>query len=367
MFEPKAYIHLDRLAENFRLIRELVGGRRLMTVVKANAYGHGAVETARALKQAGSDYFAVFTVGEGVELRQAGIRDEILVFSRLTWETLPVAAEYDLTQNISWPDDLEILREYQHQSGRCPRVHLKVDTGMTRLGVPLESAKGLLEELARSPEVPVEGIYSHFATADEGDLSYAYRQLEQFKTCLRWAESLGLHFKQVHFSNSGAVLNLPEAWFDLVRVGLILYGAFPSEEVPRDLPIRPVLEFRAPIVTVREVAAGTPVSYGGVFAPVRDTTIGVIQAGFADGFPRPWYQMGVVGYRGRRFRIAGRICMDQFMVDFEGRHPPVGDEVLLFGESPTESIRSEEIAQATGTTPYVLLTAVGGRTRRIFV
>jgi alanine racemase len=162
------------------------------------------------------------------------------------------------------------------------------------------------------------------------------------------------------------VLNLPESSFTLVRVGLLLYGAFPSDEVPKDLPLEPVMEFTAPVVNLRKVKAGTLVSYGGVWSAPHDTVIGVIQVGFADGLPRSWYEEGCISLKGERYKIAGRVCMDQFTVDFFNANVKVGDEVLLFGKNKTDSILIEEISESIGSTPYVLFTAIGGRTKRIF-
>lgn len=367
MFGPRAIIHLDNLVHNYNLIKRHVNGKRLMTVVKANAYGHGAVPVAKALKQAGSDYFAVYTVSEAIELREAGISDDIMIFSRTDRDEIAVAADYGLTLIISWEDDLDWFTEFYRKTGRCPKLHLKIDTGMTRLGVPWEAVPELLEKIQQTPGIELEGMYSHFATADEGDPSYAEFQLANFNHCVDAAEEIGMPIKYIHFSNSGAVLSHPDAWFDLIRVGMLLYGAFPSDEVPRDMPIKPVMDFRASITTVREVKAGTQISYGGVYAPATDTTIGVIQCGFADGFPRPWYETGHVMWKGRKFKIAGRVCMDQFMVNFEGEHPEVGEEVLIFGDDGENVIHTEEISKAIGLTPYTLLTAIHGRTKRVFV
>jgi alanine racemase len=367
MWGPKAKIHLDRLVANYRLIQEQVGRRKVMAVVKANAYGHGAVPVTKALQAAGVDFFAVFSFDEAVELREAGIQDDILIFSRMSDDILAEAQARNITLNLSWPDDLERLKAFHARHGTAPVVHLKVDTGMTRLGVDYDEIIPLLHQLAAAPEIRCEGIYSHYATADEGDLSYAEYQLSRFNQVVAKARELGLQFRYVHFSNSGAVLNLPDSWFNMVRVGMLLYGAFPSDEVPRELPIQPVMEFVAPVVTVRRVAAGTQVSYGGVYTTDRDTNIGVIQCGFADGFPRPWYVDGWVVYRGQNYKIAGRVCMDQFMVDFGDCRPEIGDEVLLFGKNEHGTLRVDEIAGKINSTTYVLLTAIGGRTQREFL
>ncbi|MBT3478162.1 MAG: alanine racemase [Candidatus Marinimicrobia bacterium] len=366
MVGPKAKIHLNRLKLNYDLIQNQVQGKPLMAVVKANGYGHGGVDCAKSLESHGCRFFAVFHLDEGIELREAGIKSEILVFSRIDSARLGKAISNDLILNISSSSDLPDLISYYDAKNVCPKVHIKVDTGMTRLGYNTVEIETLIHTLKDNPQIPCEGIYSHFSTADEGDLSYAYEQEAKFKIVLDIADEIGYAFKYIHFSNSGAVLNMDQSSYNIVRVGMLLYGAFPSNEVPKSLPVQPVMEFRAPVVEVRQVSAGTQVSYGGVYKTKFETNIGVIQCGFADGIPRPWYEGGYVSFNGRHFKIAGRICMDQFMVDFEETKPVFGDEVLLIGESGNDDVRMEMIAEKINSTPYVLATAIGGRTHRIY-
>ncbi len=366
MIGPKAIIHLDRLKSNYDLFKEKVNNLPIMSVVKANGYGHGGVACAKALETHGCRFFAVFSIEEGIELRKAGIQSDILIFSRIDANSLPEAILHKLTLNLCHEADLPLLIKYAEENGGCPTVHLKVDTGMTRLGIDIHNAENIIHQLKEHPEVPCEGIYSHFATADEGDLSFAHAQESKFKSVIKIAENIGFTFKYIHFSNSGAVINLNQSVTNMVRVGMSLYGAFPSQEVPMDIPIQPVLEFKAPIVNIRKVPAGTPVSYGGVFTTESESTIGVIQCGFADGIPRPWYQNGHVMFKGKKYKIAGRICMDQFMVDFEGQEPHVGEEVLIMGDGEDGCVRMEEIARSINSTPYVISTGISGRTRRIY-
>ncbi len=367
MVGPKAYIHLDRLIQNYRIIKQHLSDSPIMAVVKANGYGHGAVACAKALEKEGCRFFAVFTFDEALELRQAGIQSDILIFSRMQKDFLAEAIDQNIILNISGLSDLEILNEFYAESGESPIFHLKIDTGMSRLGIPFEEAGKVLKILSENPHLKCEGLYSHYATADEGDLDYAEWQLSQFNLVLSMADEMRIDFKYRHFSNSGSVLNLPKSKFDIVRIGMILYGAFPSDEVPMDIDIKPVMEFRGPIVETRRIKAGTKVSYGGVWESNKDTTIGVIQTGFADGFPRPWYDGGYVIYKGKPCAIAGRACMDQLMVDFGDEDVSIGDEVLFFGENGNDSLHMEEIAQKINTTPYVLTTSIHGRTERIYL
>ena len=366
MYSPLAEIHLDRLIRNYRKIRDHVKDARILPVVKANAYGHGVIPVARALEKDGVSNLSVFTVGEAVELRQNGIQCDILIFGRTTKDSLEPAVEFNLTLNISWPDEISMLSEFIQKTGKGPKVHLKIDTGMTRLGIPFDQASEVLKDIAEHPDIDLEGIYTHFATADEGDRSYAYLQLKRFSEIIKTGKEMKLPVKYYHIGNSGSALNLPESFLDMVRVGILMYGAYPSDETTECIKVEPVMNFKGPIVVVRKVKAGTPVSYGSVYAPERDVNIGVIQTGFADGFPRNWYERGYVGYRGKQYKIAGRICMDQFMVNFERDIPSVGEEVLFFGDDGENRILVEDIARDIQSTPYVLLTAIGGRTKRVY-
>lgn len=367
MIGPKAIIHLDRLIHNYREIKKHVGDVPLMTVVKANGYGHGAVPIAQALQKEGVKFFAVFTFEEAQELRDNGIIGDILIFSRMNHEFVEAATDLNITLIISHKEDIDILQDLFQRTHKRPKVHLKIDTGMTRLGISYEDAQNILNDLMYSPEIDCEGIYSHFATADEGDPTYAKWQFDQFNEVLKMVEKMEFPIKYRHFSNSGAILNLPETKLDMMRVGMLLYGAYPSDEVPRSLNLKPVMEFIAPIVAVRKVPKGTFISYGGKFKTDRETNIGVIQCGFADGFPRPWYIEGHVMYKGEKYKIAGRVCMDQLTVDFGDTVPEVGETVLLMGEGMHGSLLAEEIGQKIDSTTYVLFTAIGGRTERIFV
>ena len=363
MIGPKVVIHIDRLIKNYDQIKNKLGRSNLMVVVKANAYGHGSVRCASALEKHGCNSFAVFSIEEGIELRDAGIKSDILIFSKLDTSYLELAVKNNFILNISNLKDFDILKRFSSKNKNTPRFHVKFDTGMTRLGLNINEADRAFKILSQNDELKCEGLYSHFATADEGELSFAHEQASKFKRILKKAYSFGLEFKSVHFSNSGAVLNLDQNDFDVIRVGMLIYGAFPSNEVPKDIEILPVMEFVAPIVEVRRVEKGTQISYGGVYKTEKESNIGVIQCGFADGIPRPWYKNGFVSYKGKHYKIAGRICMDQFMVNFEDDLPKQGGEVLIFGSNDFDSISMETIAEEIESTPYVIATGINGRTK----
>ena len=364
---PKAYINLDRCRSNLIAIKKSVGDKKLLCVVKANGYGHGSVQIAKSIANIKNVQFAVFSIDEALELRKVKIKNEILVFSKLQKNNIELAYKENITLNLSSFDDIEHIESFYSKNKVSPKYHLKFDTGMTRLGFDLDNVEAIYENLNKSILPYIEGIYTHFATADEGDLSYAEKQLNDFKMVIEKIERFGLKFKFIHCSNSGAVLNLEKSYFNMVRVGMLLYGALPSNEVVDNIGIKPVMSFCGSIVNVRRVKKNTPVSYGGVYKTASDTNIAVIQTGFADGFPRPWFENGYVVYNGEKFKIAGRVCMDQLMIDFGDVFPEISEDVLFFGENQIGNLPIEVIANQINSTPYVLFTAIGGRTKLIYI
>ena len=360
---PKVYIDLHQLKKNYHIVKSEVGEIPIMATVKANAYGHGAVEVSKALEQEGVRYLAVFTIDEGIELRDAGIKTDIFIYAKFDPTRIQEALKHNLTLNISSFDDLKALKAH---NGNSVKVHLKIDTGMTRLGVPYEQAEVFLKEANQIESIELEGLYSHFATADEGDLSYANSQLSKFNDIVEISKKLDISFAFIHCGNSGAILNVQDSRFNMVRAGMLLYGAFPSDEVPQELPIKPVMTFTAPVVEIRDVKAGTQISYGGVYTAKSDTRIAVIQAGFADGIPRPWYIDGFVKFQNQDFKITGRICMDQLMIDIGAADIKYGDEILIFGSNEHGSIDINHIAKKIDSTSYVLVTALGIRPKRFY-
>ena len=363
---PKAIVYLDRCRKNLLAIKNKIGDKKLLCVVKANGYGHGAVQIAKSISDMGNVQFAVFSFDEAIELRDANVKNDILIFSKLQSGNIDSACKNNIILNISSIDDIHKAERYLKKNKVSPRYHIKFDTGMTRLGFDLKDAEKVFNKINGEISSYIEGIYTHFATADEGELSYAEKQLKDFNKVIKQADESGLSFKYIHCSNSGALLNIEESYFNMVRVGMLLYGALPSNEVVDDIGIQPVMSFCGSIVNVRKVKKGTHISYGGVYKTPEDCNIAVIQTGFADGFPRPWYEKGYVCYKGVEFKIAGRVCMDQLMVDFGNTLPNLGDDVLFFGENQMGKIPVEVIANHIESTPYILFTAIGGRTKYIY-
>ena len=367
MFGPKAYIHTKRFEKNLKIIQEYIGNRNLMLVVKANAYGHGSLEISSLIINKPWLFLCVFTIQEAIQLRSFGIKNKILVLSRIEIDWLEQAVKLGLSVNISNLNDFKTISKFYNKTNTCPLFHLKFDTGMTRLGFDKSNIEEVLDFLSKNKNLPMEGVYSHFATADEGDLGYAVSQLKKFNYILKKIKQKKNDIPYIHCSNSGAILNLPKSYFNTVRVGMLVYGVLPSEEVSMKIKLEPVMSFCGSIVNIRRVKSGTKVSYGGVYETKSETNIAVVQTGFADGFPRDWYRDGYVSYKGDYYKIAGRVCMDQLMVNFGSIYPKEGEEVLFFGKKDKNNIPIEKIAKSIETTTYVLLTCIRGRTERIII
>ena len=332
MFGPKAYIHSSRIKKNISEIRKNNCGKNLMVVVKANGYGHGLLNIVNILKNDKKIIFCTFSINEALEIRSSGIKNNILLFSKLQNNWIEIASKNDIWVNASHFDDLKLLIDYYKINQSCPKIHLKFDTGMTRLGFDLKDQNNVIDYINDNSFLPVEGIYSHFSTADEGDPTFVETQLLRFNSILKTGKQKGFSFKYIHCSNSGAILNNYGPSFNTVRVGMLAYGVAPSDEVSMEINVEPVMSYCGPVVNLRRVPKNTPVSYGGIYVTKKETNIGVIQMGFADGIPRSWFEEGYISYNGEKYKIAGRICMDQFMVDFKDVEPVIGREVLIFGK-----------------------------------
>ena len=367
MFGPKAYINSKRFKTNLENIKKHIGNKRLMLVVKANAYGHGVKQICSLIKDDSKLFLCVFSISEAIELRSFGVMNKILVLSKIELGWLMQAIKLDLSINVSNLNDLKIISEFYKKENKCPFFHLKFDTGMTRLGFDKKDIKKVVDFLLKNKKLPIEGLYSHFATADEGELSFAYNQLKIFNEILKTMKKFKINIPYIHCSNSGSILNLPESYFNIVRVGMLVYGVSPSEEVSMKINVKPVMSFCGSIVNIRKVDPGTQISYGGVYKVKVKSNIAVVQTGFADGLPRNWYENGYVSYKGSYYKIAGRICMDQLMIDFGSVTPKEGENVLFFGKKDQNEISVEKIAKEINTTTYVLLTAIGGRTERLLI
>lgn len=360
-------IDLDKLAENFRVIAAHVAPAKVMPVLKANAYGHGLVAVARKLEQIGAPYVGVAYLEEGLRLRQEGLRIPVLVMGGIVGSQVPRFIEHDLTLTASSVDKLTAIEECAERMGKRARVHLKIDTGMERIGVHWYSAEKLLEATLALRHTEVEGIFTHFANADEIDLSHARLQLERFHEVLDFYTRRSLPMPMRHAANSGAIMQLPESHFDMVRPGILFYGASPSLDLPVTLPVKQALRWLTRVVFFKVVKAGAPVSYGSSWAPSAMTRVVTLPVGYGDGYARSMSGKAEVILHGKRLPVVGRICMDQIMVDIGWSSAFNGDEAVLLGDSEGAVVRIEDLARWAGTIPHEVLTSINTRVPRVYL
>ncbi len=360
-------VNLDRLRANYQAIKRHVGGAMMMPMLKANAYGHGIVAVARQMEQLGADYLGVAVLEEGILLREHGIRLPILVCGGIMGNQIPYFLQHDLTITASSIEKLEQIDREAEALGRTARVHLKVDTGMERIGVHYYSAEGLLETSLACKFCHIEGIYSHFASSDSTDLTYARLQIERFEEVLGFYNRRSLPMPQRHMANSGAILQLPESCYDLVRPGILLYGVYPSDETARTVRVSPALSWKSHVVYFKVVKAGHPVSYGSTWQSDRMVRVVTVPVGYGDGYFRSLSNRAEVMIRGRKYPVVGMVCMDQIMVNIGWETAYNGDEVVLIGDAQGETISCEDLADWAGTIPYEILTNINTRVPRIYL
>lgn len=369
------------LENNARVLKQLIGAQtELMVMVKANAYGHGAVEAARAALRGGATWLGVYSAGEGIELRDAGITARILVVGPTMPEYVKGALARDLTLTVPALDYLEPIAQAARALQTRARVHIKIDTGMTRLGLNAETAA---EEILaahnaapRTESVQVEGILTHFAVADDPHAretphwgeQFTQHQLESFLRVADELERAGVALKYRHAANSPGALYYQHPRLNLVRAGILFYGLHPSSDAPRPAGFEPALAFKTRVALVRDVPAGRFVSYGATFETQRASRIAVLMVGYADGFRRQPHNYGEVLVHGKRAPIVGRVCMDQTMIDvtdIPGVH--MGDEVVLIGKQGSDELSAEEIGAHLGTNNYETVTTISARVPRIYL
>jgi alanine racemase len=356
-------VDLTAIAHNFRVLCAAAAPARVMPILKANAYGHGLVEVGRHLERIGAEILGVAYLEEGLLLRRTGIRLPILVLGGLLDEQIPLFLANDIQLCASSIDKLLAIEAAAARLGTAARVHLKIDTGMGRIGVWWENAPALFAAAQAARHVKVEGVFSHFATADEADLGHARLQLARFREVLAGWEGGGI----AHLANSGALLQLPEARFDLVRPGILLYGARPSDEVACTLDLRPALRWTTRVSYFKVVRPGCPVGYGATWVSDRAERVVTLPVGYGDGYLRAMSGRAQVLIRGRRYPVIGRIAMDQVMVCIGRDEAYNGDEVVLIGQDGDERITVEDLAHWAGTIPHEVLTAINTRVPRVHV
>ena len=357
-------VDLDALTHNLGRIRAHAGVP-VLGVVKANAYGHGLVPVARHLARQGIDQLGVAFVEEGMELRRAGITTPILVMGGIFGPQVAQFIVHDLEITVSSLDKLRQVEAAAQSLGRQATIHLKIDTGMERIGVHSYSAAPFIEAAVASRWCRLKGIYSHLACADDPASPMTLEQLDRFLDACAHITRIGAPMPVRHLANSGGVLHFPQTHLDMVRPGILLYGVLPDPASIPAIDVRPALSLVSQVVYFKVVRAGHPVSYGATWAPAADTRLVTVPIGYGDGFPRALSSRGQVLVRGQRRQLVGRVCMDQFMVDCG----PAGtayneDEVVLVGSQQGEAIRAEDLARLAGTIPYEILTGLNQRIPR---
>ena len=356
-------VNLSQLKKNLDAIRKQVAPAKVMPMLKANAYGHG-VDGIAPFIEPYVDYIGVALVEEGIHLRELGIRKPILVAGGTMTEQVSLFAEYDLTLTASSLKLLEIADEVSRGAGSPIKAHLKIDTGMERVGVREYEAEELILKSSACRHIVVEGIYTHLANSELQDRSYSNVQVDRFQEVLDLYSKHSLPIPPLrHVCNSGGILNLPKAYFDVVRPGVLFYGVYPGEEVDRSVEVAPALTWRSRVAYSKRTRPGRPVSYGSLWQADKETGIVTIPCGYADGYFRRMTNRAQVLIHQKKYPQVGRICMDQFMVNVGDDEIRVGDEVILLGQG----IRAEDLAQWMGTNEYEVMTNISARVPRVYV
>lgn len=364
-----AQVSLLAIGHNIDEVRKrLAPGVKLLAVIKADAYGHGACRVGKYLEPR-VNYFAVATLEEAVELREGGITRPILILSYVSPSQYPELVRYEITQTIDSLDQAEALEQAAAQAGKRAKIHIGVDTGMTRIGFQVrEDEADRIAQIAGLPHLEMEGIFTHFSCADQEDKSYCRMQLDKFERMYRYLEERKVNIPIRHICNSAGIMEFDRYRFDMVRSGIITYGMYPSEEVMKErLDLIPALEWKAHVIHVKDVEAGVSVGYGATFTTSRSVTrIATVSVGYADGYPRALSGRGSVLIHGKYAPILGRVCMDQMMVDVTGI-PDIheGDEAILWGGSVSDT--AETIARKTDTISYEVLCGVSRRVPRVYL
>ncbi|MBR4060481.1 MAG: alanine racemase [Lachnospiraceae bacterium] len=367
-----AKVNLDNVEANMDSMHALVGDRSLFfAVIKADGYGHGAVRLAKLLEKKAYVYgYAVATVEEAVELRQSGMEKPILVLGYSFPDCYEKMVFYDIMPAVFREDSIKLLSDAAKKVGKTCKVHVKVDTGMGRIGIrPDEQGVEFVVQVLKAKGLELDGMFTHFARADEADKSFAVKQLSLFQNFVNRVESqLRIQIPHKHCANSASIMELPDAYLELVRAGISMYGLWPSEEMRRDiLELKPALSLYSHVVYIKDVEPGTAISYGGTFVADKPMRVATIPVGYGDGYPRGLSNKGYVLIRGKRAPILGRVCMDQFMVDVT--HIPeaaMDDPVTLIGVDGEERITMEELGALSGRFNYELACDLGRRIPRIY-
>ncbi|OGC32645.1 alanine racemase [candidate division WOR-1 bacterium RIFOXYB2_FULL_48_7] len=358
-----AEINLASIKHNIGEIKKLLSPvTRFMAVVKANAYGHGSVAVARAAGEAGADYLGVANVKEALELREAGILSPILILTESPTSVADEVVQHGLTQTIYSFTEAKALSEEAQKRNRPAKIHVKVDTGMGRVGVFPSEALAFITKVASLPGLIVEGLFTHFAQAEDPVDRFTIEQFAKFQSIAEKVPAIPMK----HAANSAATLFHPQTHLDLVRVGLMMYGLYPQGNTKRLVNLQPALSFKSRVTYLKKVPPGTPLGYGSTFTTQQDALIATLPVGYADGFSRSMSNRGHVLIRGKRFPVVGRVSMDLTLVNCGTAKIEVGDEAVLIGSQQNEGISADEVAQLEDSISYEVICGIGKRVPRVY-
>lgn len=371
MRPTKAIINLSRFQMNIKQLRSLLNPNTdFMAVVKANAYGHGAIKMAEQAVLAGAAWLGVALPEEGAQLRESGIELPILVLGDITPEQCKTTLQYNLIQGVPSIETARYLNETAKQYGKKAKVHLKLDTGMGRIGFRTDEELHMIaNELPSMSEIQVEGVFTHFATADEADSSYTREQIKSMDRMLLILRESGIKVNWIHAANSAGVFQFQDANYNLVRCGISIYGYYPSLYIKEQAKIElsPVLQWESRIAYVKSICSGETVSYGRAYTANGNIRVATLPVGYADGYPRILSNKSSVLVCGKRAPVIGRVCMDQLMIDITNiPDANMGSEVVLIGEQGSEQITADELAHLSGTISYEILTSISDRVPKIY-
>ena len=363
-----AEINLDAMCSNVSQALERMKPAKLMAIIKTDAYGHGAVRSAKALDEIGVYAFGVATPGEALELRRAEIKNPILILGYV-FEDFDRMIENDIDLALFDLNTAKLLNSHAEKLGKKARVHIKADTGMGRIGFqPCDESAEIIKEIAALNNIEIDGMFTHFACADSKDKASVNRQIERFTNFVAKVRSEGVSLPIVHCYNSASIVDFDKPLFDMVRCGIITYGLEPSDEVSKtNIKLQKVMSIKSHVAYVKKVGAGFTVSYGSTYVTDKETEIATIPVGYGDGYPRTLSNKGTVLIGGHFAKIIGRVCMDQFMVDVTGLGVSRGDEVILMGSDGENSITAEEIGALSGRFNYELVCDINKRVPRVYI
>ncbi|MCR4288943.1 MAG: alanine racemase [Candidatus Scalindua sp.] len=359
-------IDLNAIEHNLKAIKGMVGSEtKILAIVKADAYGHGAVKVSQTLEQNGTDMLGVAYSGEGIELRKNDINMPILILNPVLSEQIEDVVQHSLSvtvNRLNIANEISIVAKKYH---RNIRIHVEIDTGMGGAGVCPDKALHFIKALLLIENLEIEGVFTHFNSSEEEDKSFTYEQNRKFKEIIKQLENEKISIPLIHAANSAAILDIPDSHFNMVRPGLILYGIFPSNYVLRNIELKQAMSFKTKIINLKQLDPGSVIGYGRTFEILQQTTVAIIPVGYKDGFNRCFSSLGKVLVHGKRVPIIGRVCMDRCFIDVTSLPDvEIGSEVILLGNQGNETISIESAAELIGTIPYEVVCNVGTKTPR---